>query len=462
VFTGDSRPSMMDRGLNRKNTLIDPSSFDRPRIAVVDGDGRPIQEPEPAHRASDKRRSAGPLVNLKDGHSPEAERPGMSTAKTRSSVFGVDTVWQKEQAKLALIEQAEREEAEQRRRDEERKSSKKRKGKKRSTIPQEESTLPEEALQDSRPSTLFLPTLPEVPIVTSRPVPRPRRERDAEGSDGEGHGAPERRRHSAATLGVKGWFAGSSDDEDERQGGPSRGPGGRSSAVPRASSGSRLPPVVDGSDDEDIPLSTHINRVLSTGAVPRHPVPPDDDSEEDEPLVNTKSRLSVAPSTLLDPAKSVLTQSPADDDDDNIPLGLRAPPPGLAPHSPVTGQGSPGGAAEDDDDEKPLGLKVVGAATPEQQRQQQYNRMLLQQQQQQQQQQMYMQQMAQNSIANFPVMGGMMQPSTFGPVFGMTPAPAMFGQAMPMMPHMTGISNPDAGKIGRVDAWRKGVAGGLS
>ncbi|KAF9519057.1 hypothetical protein BS47DRAFT_1337611 [Hydnum rufescens UP504] len=366
----------------------------------------------------------------------------MSTAKTRSSVFGVDTVWQKEQAKLALIEQAEREEAEKRRRDEERKPSKKGKGKKRSTIPQEEPTLPEEALQDSRPSTLFLPALPEVPIVTSRPIPRARRERDAEGSDDEGHGAPERRRHSAATLGVKGWFAGSSDDEDERQGGPSRGPGGRSSAVPRASSGSRLPPVADGSDDEDIPLSTHINRVLSTGAVPRLPVPPDDDSEEDEPLVNTKSRLSVAPSTLLDPAKSVLTQSPDDDDDDNIPLGLRAPPRDLGL--------------------KPLGLKVVGAATPEQHRQQQYNHMLLQQQQQQQQQQMYMQQMAQNSIANFPVMGGMMQPSTFGPVFGMSPGPAMFGQAMPMMPHMTGISNPDAGKIGRVDAWRKGVAGGLS
>ncbi len=448
VFTGDGRHSMMDRGPATRSTLIDPSTFDKPQIAVVDGEGRPINlEANRQISDGDRRRSAGPLVDL-NGVRPGL-RAGMRTSQSRTSVFGVDTVWEREMSRLKKME-AENEADTQLH---ENQIQKKLKGKPgdmsfSTTLPNSAERMTSET---AGTNMLTPPTLPNVTLVTSRPRPRMPKVSD-NGSD-EGHGAAERRRVSTATLGVKGWFAGSDDEDDRRPSSRITGRFGPSSN-PQAP---RLPPVTGDSEDEDVPLS----RIKPTLKVSRS------DSDEDEPLVKTKSRLGVDPPTLNpepnptpietpEPRPMPMNDNEDEDEDDNVPLGLRA---SVNLHTSDKPSVNPGG---DEEDETPLGLRYAASASPnasEHQRQQQMAMMLVQQQQQQAQQQMYLQQMARQSMAGFSNINGagLMAPAGF-PAFGAAPSMGMFGVTAPGPAGIPMVNNADTAKIGRVDAWRKSVA----
>ncbi|KAF8341275.1 uncharacterized protein EI90DRAFT_3150440 [Cantharellus anzutake] len=463
VFTGDGRFSMMERSLSTRNTLIDAATFDQPQVAVVDSEGRPIKPEARKVSDGDRRKSAAPLVDLKGVGSGPRSRTVIS--KSRTSVFGVDTVWEREMSRLRELEEVEKGAIEQRYIEGESKAAKKTKLKGRSAGPSNIPTSPGEEIASEMPqgdSNMLMPppTLPEVSLVTSRARPRKPKVPSSESDDEEEHGAVERRRVSTATLGVKGWFAGSSDDEDDRR--PFSRNTGRF-GTPPSSQAPRLPPVTGDSEDEDVPLS----QIKPTATVLSR-----NDSDEDEPLVQTRSRLSVTPTTLLNfpepkptptlPTLSNPEPTPADeeDEDDNIPLGLRVSANTRSSQQPPANAGG-----DDDEDETPLGLRYGTDTSPnaEQQRQQQQMSMLLvqQQQQQQAQQQMYLQHIARQSLAGFSTMTGTgMMPAGGFPTFG-PPSIGMFGVASPVIPNppvMPVVNHADSAKIGRVDAWRKGVA----
>jgi hypothetical protein len=259
--------------------------------------------------------------------------------------------------------------------------------------------------------------------------------------------------------------------------------------------------------DEDTPLAdlkkSKLASPVASRAVSglRRPVPKtkdpendeDEDEDDDEPLGVRATRLFSSSFKLPSPVPQSTSLTPD--------LTASSSPKALSPTSPP---GDPADSAgktpeahaddndddDEEDDDKPLGLRYADANAANQM--QQYTLAI----QQQQQQQMYMQQLARNSMANFSSIGG------FNPMMGMgmsvtgsTPA-GMFGQpgmipqmtggmpmpmSMPMpMPMPVGMMMPgvgmvgpgmgvsvgvqpspaDAAKIGRVDAWRKGVAEG--
>ena len=500
---------MMERQTVTKNTLIDPESFNMPQIAIVDGEGRPIKQDggdDLARRRTVRdRRASAPLLEFgvanaaSGGPLTAGKRSGV---KARGSVFGVDTLWEREVSKLEKLKQAEAEaEAEEEKRlDEEARklNSKRKKGKEK----RKSQFSPGRAADENQPPTTSTresqaPALPDISRVSTSGRPRPRPTRDEISDDDEmtEFGASyERRRESTATLGVKGWFAGGSDEEDEASRrdpdsraltpNPAVAPGVRNSISPSAP---RLAPVADDdeNEDEDEPLVNKMHQIRASVFTSWAP-PPEDDSDEDAPLVTLKAKVqSNAESAHGSPAHNLSPKpSPSptngqnngdgDDDDgeDNVPLGLRASTlfplnPSVPPVHPQ-GDGSGAGAVgEEDEDEKPLGLRYSVAPLSAEQQQQRYSTML-----QQQQQQMYMQQMARNSMASFSGMGA------FG-AMGMNPvapfmAPQMTGGTLPMgmgmgmgmplamtMPVVVPTPVPpnpgDAAKISRVDNWRKGV-----
>lgn len=510
----------MERNSYKKSTLIDPASLNMPQIAVVDNEGRPIRDGDGAMglgrqpTMGNKRASNGPLLDFGDspagGLSPPGTRPGI---KTRGSVFGVDTLWEKEVSKLERMKQADiqADAEEERLRDEETRkwNSKKGKGREKSGK-RGQSTLGRAGDEENQspgasgaqhPGSPGAPILPDISRVSTSGRPRAAPVRDDFSDDdgmaefGAGAVTKERRRASTATLGVKGWFAGGSDDEDDAS---RRSPDSRAltpnsaSPYPRGSlsPAGRLAPVIDQDDeDEDVPLVAKMNQIRAS--VFARPQQAADDSDEDAPLVNLKAKprnsdgaeLPIASSNLTAPENPPQkTSSDEDEDEDNVPLGLRAS--SLFPSTlnipsanPAAASGAAGGGAssDEDEDEKPLGLRYSMA--PADQQQQQYST-LMQQQQQQQQQQMYMQHMAHSSMASFSAMGafGPMGMGSIGPGSFMAPqmtggSMAMgmgMGMPMPMQMQMPmtlptpAIPNPaDAAKINRVDNWRKGVEGGV-
>jgi hypothetical protein len=504
---------MMERQAARKSTLIDLDAFNMPQIAIVDGEGRPIKqdgEDEPARRPAikDKRASNAPLLDFGGAN---ADSGGLSTSttragtKTRGSVFGVDTLWQREVSKLEKVKQAEAEaEAEEeKRRDEEARnwSSKNKKGKTKRKSQLSHSL----AVDENQPPTTSTrgnqaPILPDISRVSTSGRPRPRPIKDDMSDDdemaefgGDSAAARERRRVSTATLGVKGWFAGGSDDEDDvsRRSPDSRAltpnlampPGVRGSVSPRAAGLPRLAPVADDDEDEDEPLVNKMNQIRASVSATLAP-PLEDDSDEDAPLVDLKAKArsssgmaqetpvqNLSPKPSLSPPNAQ-SKDDDDDEDDNVPLGLRAstsfPPNLTVPHESPQGDGSGAGAVSDEEeDEKPLGLRYsMAPLSAEQQQQQLYSTML--QQQQQQQQQMYMQHLARNSMASFSGMGALgpmgmgSVPSFMAPQMTGGTLPMGIGMALPMaMPVAVPTPLPpnpaDTAKISRVDNWRKGV-----
>ncbi|CAE6522548.1 unnamed protein product [Rhizoctonia solani] len=421
VFRGDNRPAMMDRGqIRTQSTLIDPIAL-QPRPVTVFPHG-PITanaEPRPnVNRAS----TIQPLLNF------GSDEPGR--VANSKSVFGVDTVWEKEMAKLREMQEQQRLDQEaQKAREGEKQKRKLKKGKKgngKSEVPESSPTAVNATDSPSAPELNRLssapPTLPNITPLNDQAPPA---------SPGESESslpAANHRRRSVATLDAGGWFAGSSDGEEESDA--------------KRDSGPRVAPVSGGRDedsDDDVPL---------TSIKVRAPVSDDDD---DAPLSNLKPRESVLlpdlkPTSTLDIAGSLglapePTQTKAakdDDSDDEVPLAIRRQTimlPQGSDNKPTTGND------DSDDDEQPLGLRLSQAPNVAQQRRQaEYQQMMLVQ---QQQQQLMMQQQAMRaSMFNASML-------SFQPHMGGPGSVHSFGAPVP-------IQDP---KLTRVDQWRHDVSG---
>lgn len=430
---------MMTRpAIERSSTFINPADLQsRPVTQHMDSFGTTNSAPALGRRQS----TLQPLLNF-DG---DKNQPGRLSAanpmvpKSRS-VFGVDTLWEREMVKLREIEEHERLAAEERkkREDAEEALANKKKGKKwKGKDKAEESPLPVASPSaDSPPlvrSTIptGTPVLPAIQRVIVRGPPPPPAD-DESGSESEGsvRAGPATRR-SAEAEGAAGW--GSSSDE----GGPRRTtgtgprigkPGGRTTKVK---------PTGDDDSEEDVPLAATIGRALQRNT--QLPLPDNDDSDEEKPLASLldKTKLNISAFDFDHPAADKAPAKPAaddDDDDDEQPLGLRAS--ALFPAS-----ASPRGLAEDDD--VPLALH------PEQQRRSQYHMLA------QQQQQMMQAQAMQSMFFSPPsVMGsGFFNPAMAPP---MTPMMMMPPPSLPSPPPLH-----DAVKLNRVDRWRREVSGGV-
>ena len=413
VFRGDDRPSMMIRGqIRRSGTLIDPATLGRP----------PSQNLETATSGLARRNSSGPLVDL-NGEKPPAlgtSAPEGKLPQSRS-VFGVDTIWDREMIKLKEMEALEKAEAEERRlREQEedgRRSKKKKKVKSKAKAKRDSASPSVEPGPSSgilEPHTShFSPPLPEIRKPTLSRPPVHKSESDADGEDDLPLG-----QILSKTAVVN---AGSID-------GPRRTTG----VGPRYPTKSQVPYNINGGDDseEDIPLVAATALAAQRASrIPRD----DDDEDEDKPLaaVLNEGKLLI-PDNLATRSRSLKD----DDDDDDKPLGLRAS------RVPMASQASAGS-----DDDKPL------AFHPEQQRRTQYQ--MLAQMQQQQQQHMLMQAQMQNNI--YFGAPAMMGSGFFGAP--MAPQPMMMGVPMTMpIPPPSPPPAQDPAKFGRVDRWRHDVA----
>ncbi|KAF9451710.1 hypothetical protein P691DRAFT_723478 [Macrolepiota fuliginosa MF-IS2] len=442
VFTGDERPSMMARGdIQRSSTLIDPATL-----------GRPTSQFPNTSRSGEglMRRSSGnikPLLSFENDKIPQSA-PMPNRPMDSRSVFGVDTLWQREMAKLREIEAQEklenearkkREEEEERRKTE-KKGKKKRKDKRQGA--EEPQKLPESPVvphaEGAGPRvSIEPPVLPVIERAARRPPPPPMDDDEDEESDEEGDAVVSPREAPEPT-----WH--SSDEEAPRR---TTGVGLR---YPNRSQSIRRP--ADGDSDEDLPLAATLTKVLSQGPLSRSQQYSslDDDDDEEKPLSSLleKGKVKQLSPALLDinfdklSVKGPHATSAGDDEDDDQPLGLRA--------SRIPPRFNNGGGDEDEDD-RPLGLH------PEQRRRTQYGMLAQQQQQQQQQQQMMMQAQLHNTM--------FFNPSMMGSGFFAPPVPTPIMNPMnPMMmmqPPMPIPSPPpihDAAKFGRVDKWRRDVA----
>ncbi|KAI0053627.1 hypothetical protein FA95DRAFT_1552124 [Auriscalpium vulgare] len=445
VFTGDDRPSMMARNpLKRSSTLIDPADLVQRPVSIGPSNARP-----PLTR----RLSSGtkPLLDFgNDGLSPsltppgQQRSPGFSGPSTRS-VFGVDTLWEREMTKLRDIEAKEEEERHKEEAAEaarlEKKNKKKRKGKGK------EKAVPEEVPVTNAPrASAEPPILPAIPKGITRgppPVNDDDTESDSDSTDG-GRGAPQERK--SGETGAERWFAGSSDD------GHDNGPVRTTGVGPRYPNRTRgRSQVADDDSDEDLPLAVTVPRAIQRATQFGASAPAESDSDEEKPLSTllekTKLKSSIPSVNFDQPFNSGVREQGShgrdedeDEDEDNQPLGLRASR-FVSMHS----QSGHGGD-HDEEDDRPLGLH------PEHQRRTQY--FMLQQQQQQQvaaQQQMMMQAQLQTSmmLSNASLMGS----GFFGPQ--MAPPMVMMPSPMPGSPP-PGVS--DTAKFGRVDRWRRDVA----
>ncbi|QRW16394.1 hypothetical protein RhiXN_04395 [Rhizoctonia solani] len=420
VFRGDNRPAMMDRGqIRTQSTLIDSAALQSRPVTLLLPHGPVVTNTE--QRPNNSRTpTIQPLLNF------DSNEPGR-TANSKS-VFGVDTLWEKEMAKLKEIQEQQRLDQEAQRTQEEEKQRRKiRKGKK-GKARNEELASPEAgngaeapAASESGRLSLAPPTLPNItPLHKQVPPASP-------GESESSLPAVNRRRRSVATLDAGGWFAGSSDGEEESGAKRDSGPGAA--------------PISRGRDedsDDDVPLTNIKVRA------------PESDDDEDAPLSNLKSRQSVAlpdlkPASTLDIAASLglapePTQTKAaggDDSDDEVPLAIHRQTIML----PQDSNKKPGAENDDsDDDEKPLGLRLSQApSVAQQRRQEEYQQMMLMQQQQQlmmQQQAMRASMFSASMLSFQPHMGGPGSVHSFG-----APVPAQ---------------DP---KLTRVDQWRHDVSG---
>ncbi|KAI0307110.1 hypothetical protein B0F90DRAFT_1851430 [Multifurca ochricompacta] len=422
VFTGDDRPSMMARGsLQRSSTLIDPASLNQRPVSqnmLTRSERRPNL---------DRRGSFGgkPLLNFDDDRSPGLQRLP-SGGRAARSVFGVDTLWEREMAKLKEIEAKEAEEQRRQEADEvgrlQKKPNKKRKGK--------EKTASQDFPVEKRGASVEAPVLPIIPRVITNGVPPPPNNEDTE-SDSESSGVDEPR-PPAPRISTEGWHSDEEGDGPVRTTGvgpryPKRGRG----HIPAAQQ------VAQPVDDMIMMMMTMMMIVKRT-----YPWPPQSFVLLNEkplsqlvakskiPIVDTNRTLSIPDSVI--PAKVV----DEDEDEDDTPLGLRV-------SRFIPSQSQMGNVDPEDDDDRPL------AFHPEQQRRTQYNMFL----QQQQQQQLILQAQMQQSMMFSP-------PSMMGSGFFSAP---VLPQMMPLVPPAPANPSPGAPemtKFGRVDRWRREIVGG--
>jgi hypothetical protein len=448
---------MMARGpMQRSNTLIDPTSLNqRPTSQnMLSGSG--------ARPNLGRRGSFGgkPLLDFDEGRSPGLQAsPTVGQSKTKS-VFGVDTLWEREMAKLKELEAHEAEELRKQEQAEalrmQKKAKKKKKKGKETVVPQD---VPAEepgvvAVKEPRVSA-EAPTLPVIKRGITRGPPPPPDDDDTESSGESDVDTP---RPPPQKVSMDGWHSGESD---KGVAGPVRttGVGPRYPKRPPRQPSAVARPLDDDDSEEDMPLAATVSRAVERATRFGLPGAEDSDSDEEKPLSQllVKSKhISEASLTFDDNKTDHLPGSTApgqvdkdndreedgDEDEDNQPLGLRA-------SRFISSQSQSGHAdAEGDDDDRAL------AFHPGQQRRTQYNMFLVQQQQQQQQQQQLLlqAQMQQNMMFSPP---SMMAPGFFGPPV----MPQMMPLVTPPAPSPP-PGGPDMTKFGRVDRWRREIVGG--
>ncbi|KAJ3741156.1 hypothetical protein DFH05DRAFT_1504777 [Lentinula detonsa] len=416
VFRGDDRPSMMARTpLHRSSTLIDAAVLpDHPPNARASSF-------EPTSGIARRNSGhAGPLLNFDN----DGKVPAGTTNKgpPNRSVFGVDTLWEREMVKLREIEAQEAFERERQQAIEETealKNGKKKKKKKKDNKVQEEevaSQLPDlspsvagNSAMEGTPAESIVssgpPVLPTMPAIRGPP---PVIDDDVSDSEESVGGKPNQ------SSKAEGWYADSDEDND----GPRRTTG---IGLRYTQKQTLHPPIQSADDDseEDLPLAATISRAVERTS--RLAPPPDSDSDEEKPLSTLMAKSSL-PSINFGNL-SPLTGVANGEDDDDQPLGLRA------------SRIMPNANADGEDDDRPLALH------PEQQRRTQYQMMA--------QHQMMMNSMQMhNSMFFNPSMSGFFPPP-------MVMAPPMVQAPIPI-PSPPPV--PDAAKFGRVDRWRHDVA----
>ena len=454
---------MMARGpMQRSNTLIDPTSLNqRPTSQNVLAGSE--ARPNLARRGS---RGGKPLLNFDEDRSPGLQpSPAVGQNKTRS-VFGTDTLWEREMARLQEIEAQEadelrkQEQAEALRMQKKANKKKKKKGKE-NVVPQEDpAEVPGVVGVEQLRVSAEAPTLPVIKRGITRGPPPPPNDDDTESSRESDVDSP---RPPPPNVSMDGWHSGESE---KGAGGPVRttGVGPRYPKRTRRQLAAVSQPVDDDDSEEDMPLAATVGRAVERATRFGLSAAENSDSDEEKPLSqllvkskqisegslafdvdNKADRLlgSAAPSQVDKGNDREGENGDGDEDEDNKPLGLRV-------SRFMSSQSQLGQHADaEDDDDRAL------AFHPGQQRRTQYNMFLMQQQQQQQQQQQLMlqAQMQQNMMFSPP---SMMGPGFFG-------APVM-PQMMPLVPPPAPASPPpgaqDIAKFGRVDRWRREIVGG--
>lgn len=432
---------MMARSnLQRSSTLIDPESLkQRPLSTNLNGLGADLQ----------RRNSKGKTLINFDDEIPGARNTASNLLPPRAggggnarSVFGVDTLWERELLKLREIEEREKVEEEMRKQREmdaetKRGAAKKGRGKKKGKDDMLESPLPSAVSQQSMGMSEPMdspPVLPDIQKASTprRPPPPPGDDDEDESESGSEASSVAQRRAVKQTTD---WHAGSSDEER----GPVRttGNGPRYPSKQKQRSAPRLAPESDS--EEDLPLVATIGRAVERAVAAHSRLQAESDSDEEKPLSvlidagKLKSPTLTAPkigSNLISASKP---HGSEDSDEDDQPLGLRAS--RVMPSSSGMLAGSSAGGDEDEDD-KPL------AFHPDQLRKTQYAAM---------QQQQFMMQAAQMQQSMYFGAPSMMGSGFFGPPM----APPMMMAAPPAM--MAPAVN-EAAKLNRVDEWRHHVA----
>jgi hypothetical protein len=413
---------MMAR-VQRSSTLIDPTTLHAgPTAQNLNASRSPPRSPGPQQLLG-RRNSLNvkPLLSF-DGE----ELPGANSApNVRSghprSVFGVDTIWERETAKLKEIEAREKIEEEElkKREDEEQRKRQKRREKRKGKSKRGNDQQTETALIDDTPRvSTEPPVLPSIPKASARRAPPVV---DDDESDESMDSAEEARSLGPRSrLGAEAvaWHAGSSGEED-------KGPRRTTGTGPRYPNAAR-PRVAEEDSEEDLPLSLAVGRAIQRTTVL---TALDKSSDEELPLSillrKAKSSLQSGSSTRSPRRKQEAT------DDDDEPLGLRAS--RAFPASRILSS-----SQDQDDDDRPL------AYHPEQQRRTQYQMLA-------QHQQMMMQAQLHNSM----FFGA---PAMMGSGFFGQPMAAAMVMPPPPMPMPSPPPLPDAANFGRVDRWRRDVA----
>ena len=399
----------------RASTLIDPASLQtRPMSQHLSSFGT-SKPPQTLSRQNSL--SMKPLLNFEDEERKTLQPPlAAGRLPASRSVFGVDTLWEREMVKLKEIEAREAREKEERlKREEEterksmgKKNKRKKKGRK---YPKDDEDV-QEVLQEV-PANVRVsvepPTLPDFRRAP-RTVPMQANVYDSSESEEEG----EQQRPDAV---APAWHENSSDEDA----GPRRTTG---VGLRYRKNSNKISISHDDDSEEDLPLAATIHKAAARATLGVTQTGQDSD-DEDRPL----SHIVLQAKTKLSPPRSTLyaENQPADEDDDDQPLGLR------------TSRFIQSRPSADDEDDVPL------AFHPEQQRRTQYQ--MLAQQQQQQQQMMMQAQMQSNMLMNASMMG----PGYFAPIvhpMGMMQVP----MPLPSPPLIH-----DEVKFGRVDRWRRDI-----
>ncbi len=390
----------MARTQARSSTLIDPASFTEGGMPTAVNSHR-SQDPQQnlTRRGS---LSMKPLLNFNsdDKLSPRNVRP----QETRS-VFGVDTLWEREMEKLKEIQAREAQEEEEIRKNEAEAERKKQAKKKKHSKKGKGGSEPQMPQENVENTDIAPPTLPDIQRATARRAPpKPSDRHDVSDSDEE----------SPPVVGPleTSWDVDSSDDSDH---GPRRitGTGPRYPNRPQKV----LHRALDESSEEDLPLAATVHKAMARAAFSSKQPNSDD---EDKPLSQVLHKAKTRLENQNYPNES--------DSEDEQPLALRAS------RIPRPTQNA------DDEDDLPL------AFHPQHQHRTQHQMLA------QQQQWLMQAQMQNNMFMNA-------QASMMGGFYGAAPVL----NPMAMMPMQVPLSVPspppmvDEVNFGRVDRWRRDI-----